>query len=93
MGDYIATTTRRLRCLGRVVSQGQHKRPAPPWVKELPWLADCNDEDKEFVSSSAASSNARSTEALLTQPEFSYELSEELEVCVKKSLDGKSKVA
>ena len=44
--DYIATTTRRLRCLGRVVLQGQHKRMSSSWAQDLAWLAACNDEGK-----------------------------------------------
>ena len=39
--DYITSTTRRLRCLGRVVSQGQHKRVVSLGAKDLPWLAAC----------------------------------------------------
>ena len=35
--DYINTTTKRIRCLGRVVMQGDSKNKHVGWVKDLPW--------------------------------------------------------
>ena len=90
--DYIETMTNRIRCLGRVVSQGDTKNKDTPWVRELPWNRDDDSQEtKPAAGDEAGKADTKQKPAAgdeAGKEEYIYDLNEELVVCIRMPMNG-----
>ena len=84
--DYVSTTTKRIRCLGRVVSQGELKSQGTQWVEDLPWRQAAAATTTGEVQ---AKGKPRHRKVASTTPkEYIYEFNDELVVATRCPLAG-----